>query len=86
VISGSEEGWANASHDSRRADKQRDIRATITAMREATENRQRGWESELEDKLTDVTLEAVLKGGGDRSILHGSERFRANYESWLRSL
>jgi len=86
VISGSEEGWASASHDSRRDMKQRDIRATVTAMRDATDAKKRAWESQLEDKLTDVTLEAVLRGGGDRSILHGSERFRANYESWLRSL
>lgn len=86
MVNGSEEGWANASHDSRRADKQRDIKATIDKMAESQKRRQAEWESKLEDEMTAATMEAVLKGGGDRSILHGGARFRYNFDNWLKSL
>lgn len=73
-------------HDSRYAQKQRDIAATIVRMGEATAKRKAQWESKFTDDLTDVTLENVLRGGGDRSILHGSDRYRSNYDRWLKSL
>jgi hypothetical protein len=72
--------------DSRYAMKQRDIAATIARMGEATATKRKQWESKFTDDLTDVTLENVLRGGGDRSILHGSELYRSNYERWLKSL
>jgi hypothetical protein len=71
--------------DSRHDMKQRDIAATINKMKAAKEKQQAAWESKFEDEFVDVTLENVLRGGGDRSILHGSERYRKNFESWLRS-
>jgi len=86
MFSGSEEGWRNASHDSRRGDKQRDIRSTVDAMQAATKKREKDWEAGLEDAFMDATLESILKGGGDRSILHGGDRYRANFENWIRSL
>lgn len=73
-------------HDSRYGMKQRDIAATIARMGEADKKRKAEWESKFEDELTAVTEETVLRGGGDRSILHGGARFRANFEKWLRSL
>ena len=72
-------------HDSRYAQKQRDIAATIARMGEATATKRKQWESKFTDDLTDVTLENVLRGGGDRSILHGSELYRKNFERWQRS-
>lgn len=72
-------------NDSRHDMKQRDIAATIKKMKAAQDRQRSAWESKLEDELTDVTLENVLKGGGDRSILHGSERYRKNFDNWLRS-
>jgi len=73
-------------HDSRHAMKQRDIAATISKMGEAQKKQRAEWESKLEDELVSATEEAVLRGGGDRSILHGGARFRANFENWLHSL
>jgi hypothetical protein len=72
--------------DSRYAMKQRDIAATISRMGEAQKRSRERWESELGDMLDGATEEAVLRGGGDRSILHASDRFRFNYENWIRSL
>lgn len=73
-------------HDSRYAEKQRDIAATIAKMGDAQKKQRSEWESKFEDELTAVTEETVLRGGGDRSILHGGARFRSNFEKWLRSL
>ena len=71
--------------DSRYTQKQRDIAATIARMGDVTKAGRKSWEDKLGDELTAATEEAVLRGGGDRSILHGSERFRQNYENWIRS-
>ena len=73
-------------HDSRYGQKQKDIAATIARMGDLSKQRERAWESKFEDELVAATEEAVLRGGGDRSILHGSERYRSNFENWLRSL
>jgi len=72
--------------DSRYAMKQRDIAATISRMGEAQKRSRERWEAELGDMLDGATEEAVLRGGGDRSILHASDRFRFNYENWIKSL
>lgn len=72
--------------DSRYAQKQRDIAQTISKMQAASDKRKAAWESELGDTLDGVVEENVLRGGGDRSVLHGSAKFRANYDKWLRSL
>ena len=72
--------------DSRYAQKQRDIAATISKMQAATDKRKAEWESTFEDTLIGATEENVLRGGGDRSILHGSELYRKNFEKWQRSL
>jgi hypothetical protein len=74
------------SRDSRYAMKQRDIAATVARMGEAKAKAQAEWEQGLGDTLTELTMENVLRGGGDRCIAHGSERFRQNYDKWLRSL
>ena len=62
-FSGSEEGWAAASHDSRREMKQKDIGKTVKAMQEATEKKNKQWEAELEDACLEATFNTVLKGG-----------------------
>lgn len=72
--------------DSRYAQKQRDITATISRMGEAQRKSRERWERELGDTLDGVVEENVLRGGGDRSVLHGSARFRLNYQKWLDSL
>jgi uncharacterized protein YukE len=74
------------SHDSRYGMKQRDIAATIARMGEQKQQAEAEWERKFDDTLVDVTMENVLRGGGDRSILHGSERYRSNYQKWLDSL
>jgi len=73
-------------HDSRYGEKQRDIAATVSRMQEVSKKRQADWESQLEDNLMDATMESVLRGGGDRSILHGSDCYRRNFDNWIRSL
>lgn len=73
-------------HDSRHSMKERDIKQLVARMGEQQAKQRKQWENKLGDELTAATEEAVLRGGGDRSILHGSERFRSNYEQWLRSL
>jgi hypothetical protein len=73
-------------HDSRHSMKERDIAATIARMGEVKKAQEREWERKFGDELTAVTEESVLRGGGDRSILHGGARFRANFENWLKSL
>ena len=72
--------------DSRYSMKQRDIAATISKMQDATRKQKSEWESKLGDELVAATEDAVLRGGGDRSLLHGSAKFRSNFEQWLRSL
>lgn len=72
--------------DSRYAMKQRDIAATVVKMGEHTAKRKANWESKFGDELVAATEEAVLRGGGDRSILHSGDRFRTNYDRWLRSI
>ena len=72
--------------DSRYAQKQRDIAQTISKMQAASDKRKAEWESQLGDMLDGVTEENVLRGGGDRSVLHGSAKFRVNYQKWLDSL
>ena len=71
--------------DSRYAMKQRDIAATIAKMGQVTAKQREQWESSFGDDLVAATEEAVLRGGGDRSILHGTSKFRENYDKWLRS-
>lgn len=72
--------------DSRYAMKQRDIASLITRMGAQTVQAREKWEAQLGDDLVGATEEAVLRGGGDRSILHSGDRFRSNYEKWLRSV
>ena len=72
--------------DSRYEQKQRDIAATIAKMQAVTDRKKAEWESTFEDTLIGATEENVLRGGGDRSILHGSDRYRSNYDRWLKSL
>ncbi len=74
------------SRDSRYQMKQRDIAATIKKMQGVTDRQRDAWEAQLEDELIGVTEETVLRGGGDRSLLHSGDRFRQNYENWLRSV
>jgi len=74
------------SHDSRYAMKQRDIASTVARMVEAKAKAQAEWESQLGDTFAELTMENVLRGGGDRCIQHGSARFRTNYDKWLTSL
>jgi len=72
--------------DSRYSMKQRDIATTISRMGEAQRKSRENWEAELGDTLDGAVEEAVLRGGGDRSVLHGSAKFRSNYQKWLDSL
>lgn len=83
-VSGTEEGWAGASHDSRRDMKQRDIAATVGAMKEASEKRQREWEDKLGDELVAATEGAVLKGGVN--CVGSTRAYRTRYDLWLDSL
>lgn len=73
-------------NDSRYAMKQKDIAATVARMGAVTEAKKRDWERQFENELVAATEQEVLRGGGDRSILHGSARFRNNFDKWLRSL
>lgn len=73
-------------HDSRHAMKQRDIKQLVSRMGAVQEKKQAEWESSFGDELVAATEEAVLRGGGDRSILHGSTAFRKNFDKWMRSL
>lgn len=72
-------------HDSRYSMKQRDIATTVARMGALDAAKRKSWEDKFGDELTAVTEEAVLRGGGDRCILHDSDRYRINYEKWLRS-
>lgn len=72
--------------DSRYAQKQRDIAQTISKMQAVSDKRRADWESSFGDMLDGVVEENVLRGGGDRSVLHSSDRFRTNYQKWLDSL
>lgn len=72
--------------DSRYAQKQRDIAATVQKMGDAQKRSRDRWESDLGDMFDGATEDAVLRGGGDRSILCGGDRFRTNYQKWLDSL
>jgi len=78
MVNGSEEGWANASHDSRRADKQRDIKATIDKMAAAQSRQTKEWETRLEDEMTAATMEVVLKGGVN--CVGSTAAYRRNFD------
>lgn len=79
MTNGSEEGWAAASHDSRRDMKQRDIRATIQKMQAAQAAKQQAWEDKLGDDLIEATAEVVLKGGGN--CVGSTAAYRRKFDS-----
>lgn len=61
MVSGSEEGWAAASHDSRRHDKARDIKRTVSAMADIQTKQREAVERQMEDDYFEGAL-AVANG------------------------
>jgi hypothetical protein len=78
-ITGSEEGWREASGDSRRHQKQRDIKALIdrdTAMKAAAKEK---WEKDFEADLVDLA-EPYVRAGFERRAIGYSRRYAAQFD------
>lgn len=76
---GSEQGWAEASHDSRRHMKQRDIKRTVQKMQNAQVAQREAHEKQMEDDYFEGALEFAKKLREDAHFGY-SRRYAAGYE------
>lgn len=79
MITGSEQGWREASHDSRRHDKARDIKRTITKMTDAQAANQAAFEKQMEDDYFEGAL-AVAHGMLDNRSFGYTRGYARNYD------
>ena len=75
---GTEQGWKEASVDSRRHQKQRDIRQFTDRVIAQQKAAQKEWEDTFENDLVELA-EPVVRAGFERKSFGYSRRYAANF-------
>lgn len=85
---GSEEGWRSASTDSRRHQKNADIKAYIDRQLQAQQQVEKDHNDKFEDDLVEAAGAVVYAGLDKKGHAIGSQRgaYGRNYDKWIASL